>query len=430
MTPTEQISNLLKASILQVARRRLIDKFYKDDQESKQRYYFPTLEGLEAILIPAVALEETSWAILVSNFSQLPSLVSQDIEYALKLNKPSKKQQQGAPYFAAGRRASTKYYWISECGAFTLSTLINVLTLSKLNSKAPPSFDSALLRRIITRCVSDLLDCAVAGGGWTWSKGGKTADPWATWSVVETFADYLAYSDEFDIRLPEIRRVTNALDNTREYLRAQLDWHARDTIAGVWYQTVYSKRHMKTKEQVKRAYSFVHTVISSSLLGLQEEGHFRELATLLFKSVEEVKVKNVENLAKVASKDEKIDDYSYNPTLLRALTAIYVQLDENGREDLKLRLRASPLSYIKDQFDILMRDYIVTGEWAGLWGYHRKYEIYYTERAIEALVSLSEFLQVWKKRTPSWQIPQIKKSSISDLQADLEAALAGFKIKS
>lgn len=428
MKPHEQIPDLLRASILQVAKRRLIHTFYKDDKESTERYYFPTLEGLEAILIPAIALKEARWPTLVSDFSELREIVSEDIQYVLSLNTTAKKQQQGAPYFAAGRRANTKYFWISECGAFTLSTLINALTISRLFPKQAPSFDNAQLRHVIGQGVSDLLACAVSRGGWSWSKGGRTADAWATWSVVETFTDYLEYTEQFDIRFPEITKVRSALANTADYLKGQLDWQSTDTIAGIWYQKVYEKRRMKTRTEVKCAYSFVHTIISSSLLGLQKEKEFRELAAMLFKSVEKVKVKNVENLAKVASKDENIDDYSYNPTLLRALTSIFVEMDDEGRRDLRRKLGSSPISHIKKQFDILMGDYIVTGEWAGLWGYHKNYEIYYTERTIEALVSLSEFLMSWNTKLGSWQIPQLKKSTIEDLQTELDKALTKVKI--
>jgi len=164
-------------------------------------------------------------------------------------------------------------------------------------------------------------------------------------------------------------------------------------------------------------------------LKLQKHKRFRELASLLFQSVDTLKVKNVENLAKVASKDENIDDYSYNPTLLRALTSIYVEMTPSGRKDLAKRLERSPIYYIKKQFDKLMKDYIVTGDWGGLWGYDRKYEIYYTERTIEALVSLSEFLARWPGRTKPWHIPEIKKATVAELQAELEQAIAGMKLR-
>ena len=428
LKPHEQIPKLLRASILQVAKNRLIHKFYKDDKESRQRFYFPTLEGLEAILIPAIALKEARWPTLLSDFPELRTIVSEDIEHVLPLNTNTKKKEQGAPYFATGRRGSTKYFWISECGAFTLSTLINILTLSKLFPTAAPSFDNASLRKVIKQSVSDLLACSVPQGGWSWSKGGKTADAWATWSVVETFTDYLEYNEEFDIKFPEISKVRSSLARTAEYLAAQLTWQSPDTIAGMWYEKVYETQRMKTRKEVKCAYSFVHTIISSSLLGLQNDKQFRELAALLFNSVERVKVKDVENLAKVASQDENIDDYSYNPTLLRALTSIYVEMDAEGRKDLRQKLDSSPISYIKKQFNTLMSDYIVTGEWAGLWGYHKNYEIYYTERTIEALVSLSKFLMSWEPRVSSWQIPQLKKVTIDELQAALEKALTGVKL--
>lgn len=428
MRPHEQIPELLRASVLQVAKRRLIHEFYKDDQESSERYYFPTLEGLEAILIPALALDEARWPKLVSDFSAIREIVSEDIQYALSLNTNAKKQQQGAPYFAAGRRANTKYYWISECAAFTLSTLINALTLAKVFPKEAPSFNTSRLREVIKQGVFDLLACAVSEGGWSWSKSGRTADAWATWSVVETFTDYLKYTEQFDIRFPEIGKVRSALAKTRDYLRAQLNWQSPDTIAGMWHEKVFEKRRMKTRKEVKCGYSFVHTIISSSLLGLQKDKQFRELAALLFKSVDNVRVKNVENMVKVASKEENIDDYSYNPTLLRALTSIYVEMDEEGRQDLRRKLGSSPISQIKKQFDTLMSDYIVTGEWAGLWGYHKNYEIYYTERTIEALVSLSEFLMSWKTRVGPWQIPQLKKSTIEELQTELDKALKKVKI--
>jgi hypothetical protein len=423
MSPHDQIVELLKVSILRVARLRLLEGFYKDDEESRKPFYFPTLEGLESILIPAIAIEEVSWPTLVSNSSEIQHIVSKDIEYILSLNNANKKKKQGAPYFFTGRGASKKFYWISECGAFTLSTLINTLTLAQRFPEVAPTFNNIKLRASIKQNVIDLLDCAVTQGGWSWSKGGKTADAWATWSVVETFTDYLAYVEQFGIKFPEIRKIKANLNATTDYLESQLDWHSPTTVSGSWYQRVYESRRIKTPNQVKCAYSFVHTMISSSLLKLQEREQFRELAALLFKSVENVKVKNVENLAHVASQDDSIDDYSYHPTLLRALTAIYVEMNEEGRQDLKNRLDDSPVHYIKKQFERLMRDYILKDEWAGLWGYGKSYEIYYTERTIEALVSLTEFLTSWDKDSGSWSIPKAKiKPTKHDLQIEIEKA--------
>ncbi|MCA1568650.1 MAG: hypothetical protein LC803_23990 [Acidobacteria bacterium] len=413
-----------------MARHRLTDDFYKDEEESKRRYYFPTLEGLEAILIPAIAISDVSWRTLFSDFPKIRNIVTEDIEYILELNANQKKQnQQGAPYFFTGRGASRRYYWISECGTFTLSTLINTLTLAKLFQDIAPSFNNELLREAIKHNVADLLGCAVPQGGWSWSKGGKTADAWATWSVIETFTDYLDYTDQYKIRFPESKNIKNTLSVTAEYLSAQLDWRSKDTITGIWHEKVYENRRIKTPNHVKHAYSFVHTMISSSLLKLQGHEQFRELAVLLFKSVENVKVQNVENLADVASKNQSINDYSYHPTLLRALTAIYVEMDEESRKDLTRRLNNPPIYYVKKQFDRLMKSYILKDKWAGLWGFSKSYEIYYTERTIEALVSLCEFLARWNKNEGLWKIPKPTLPSKSDLQTEFEKAMKSIKLK-
>jgi hypothetical protein len=420
MNPHDQISDLVTIAIREIAARRVFDGFFKDEEESRRQYYFPTLEGLEAILIPALAIEG-AWVYLVSAEPKIRTAVSEDVEYVLSFNRPSRARQskQGEPYFFTGIRASKKPFWISECGAFTLSTLINILTLSKSFPEFAPSFNQTQLKKAIKLNVNNLIQCSVAGGGWSWSKEGRTSDAWATWSVIETLTDYLTYEDAYKIPLPESQRVNEKLKQAESYLKSQLDWRSDETIAGLWHKYVFKKRSMQTAKQVKYAYSFVHTMISASLLGLQRFEKFRELAAMLFQSVESVEVKRVENLAPVVSKNKEIDDYSYHPTLLRALTSIYVQMSKPNRDKLTKTLAKPPDFYIHNQFDRLMKRYKREGEWAALWGHNRQYEIYYTERTIEALVSLIEFLAQYRELS-SWNIPPAKvEVTKDDIQVEI-----------
>jgi hypothetical protein len=407
----------------QIAIRRLYDGFYKDDEESRHQYYFPTLEGLEALLIPALTIDG-AWVYLVEAEPKIRGAVSEDIEYVLSFNRSAqgKQNKQGQPYFSnRGRGPTKKYGWISECGAFTLSTLINVLTLTKQFPQHALTFKTSTLLKAIKLNVNNLIQCAVPGGGWSWSKEGKTSDAWATWSVIETLTDYLRYEEDYDIRLPESRHVKESLRRAAGYLKSQLDWHSDETISGRWYKSVYKKHSMQTANQVKHSYSFVHTMISSSLLGLQRIETFRELAAMLFQSVNTVQVKSVLNLAPVSSMNVKeIDDYSYHPTLLRALTSIYVQMGRVRRGRLTQELPKAPTYYIHTQFDRLMKRYERKGEWAGLWGHNNRYEIYFTERTTEALVSLAEF-RAQDEDSSLWEIPGAKvEADIDELRSDIK----------
>jgi hypothetical protein len=422
-TPHDQIVELVKIAVGEIARRRAYDGFYKDDEESRSRYYFPTLEGLEAILIPSLAISG-AWENVIASEPATPSLISKDLEYVLSLNRSAQKKQkqdkQGEPYFSTGRGAGKKYFWISECAAFTLSTLINILSLDKSFAQFSPSFNRDKLRQAIKRNVDNLLDCRATEGGWSWSKGGKTPDAWATWSVIETFTDYLDFEKKYAINLPDSKRIKNSLIEAAQYLRSQLEWRSKSTIAGRWHTNVYKRRVIQSRTQVSDAYSFVHTMISSSLLNLQRYKSFRELASQLFEAVESVQVKNVENLALVASKKREIDDYSLHPTLLRAVTSIYVRMTKANRQQLKQSLEHSPAYYIKKQFERLMKSYRRDGEWAGLWGHNKRYEIYYSERTIEALVSLVEFLACSGEVDP-WEIPPAKiRATRDDIQTDIQ----------
>jgi hypothetical protein len=424
VTPHDQVCERITIAMMEIARRRIQYEgeagFYEDDEESRKRYYFPTLEGLEALLIPALAIDG-SWVYLATEKPKIKAAISHDIEYVLSFNSSSQSKQnkQGQPYFFTGRGASKKHFWISECGAFTLSTLINVLTLSETFPDYAPTFDHSKLRAAIKLNVNNLLQCSVSSGGWSWSKNGNSPDSWATWSVIETLTDYLTYEKDYGISLPSSRRVKESLGNAARYLKSQLDWGSEETISGKWYKSVFKKGSMKTPNQVQCGYSFVHTMISASLLGLQGLKTFRELATMLFQSVESVDVKSVENLARVSSKNKEIDDYSYHPTLLRALTSIYVQMGPKNRKRLAEELPKAPSFYVRAQFDRLMKRYKRQGEWAGLWGHNNQYEIYFTERSLEALVSLAEFLAQTKESEP-WEMPSaIVESEMDELRAEL-----------
>src|ERR1035441_6517628 len=116
----QQIQN----AVQRIIQLRSEEGFYKDDRESSAQYYFPTLEGLEAILIPSLAM---GYADSPAAIPDAIKILESDTQYILGFNANKRERKnQGTPYFVTGRGAGKEYFWISECAAFTLSTLINL----------------------------------------------------------------------------------------------------------------------------------------------------------------------------------------------------------------------------------------------------------------------------------------------------------------
>ena len=418
---SEEIINKIRDQVLAAVRRivqlRKLEGFYKDDQESSAKHYFTTLEGLESILIPSLAL---GYSDIASEITDIIFVLEEDLEYILRFNaKRSRRKNQGTPYFVTGRGAGKEYYWLSECAAFTLSTLINILQVAQLCPTKAPNFSEHTLNHAIRRNLKDILECQTENGGWSWSKGGKSADAWATWSIVETLSDYLSYSNKPKLRLPGIKKVKASLDRARSYLSDQLTLADPKALSSRWHREVFEGGSMRTDAQVKLGYAFVQTMISASLLGLRKHKDFLCLASALFQSVDKVMVRRVENSARVASKNTNIQDYSFHSTLLRALTSLYVQMTPRDRKLLAQKLPRSIEFYVCQQYNRLSANYIIDGSWHGLWGHHKTYEIYYTERALEALVSLLEFMQTLRQHKENWSVDQPKKLTRTNLKDEI-----------
>jgi hypothetical protein len=411
-TTIARIKQQIRMAIQRIVHLRKEEGFYRDDQESSDKYYFPTLEGLEAILIPSLAL---GYKMMSEELPDIVRILKKDVEYVLEFNTgKNKRRNQGRPYFVTGRRAAREYYWISECGAFTLSTLINVLLAASLSPETAEIFDEHLLYSVVNKNLQDILACKSKDGGWSWSTKGKTSDAWATWSIVETLSDYLAYAAKSRLDLPSPKRVDAALQRVRVYLGHQLDLKDKNSLSSRWRSKVLERGTMNTDGQVELSYAFIQTMISASLVGLRTHTDFLTLAADLCKSVDAVKVRRVENTVRVASKKTDIQDYSFHPTLLRAITSIYVQMTPGDRRRLSALLPKPFEHYMRKQYCNLEANYIVSGSWQGLWGHRKSYEIYYTERALEALVSLLEAL-AHSGVKKMWTIREARRPSRRDL---------------
>ena len=423
MTTYESVAKLLTTACRCLVSARLEFGCFRDVEEADARYYFSTLEGLESLLIPAFHVDGFTPDQLLASHADFAAALSDDLSYVLKLSKSgSKRGEQGMPYFRSGRGASRTSHWTADCASFTVSVLVKALLLKRLKTNVLATVQATDLKKAVAANVDLLLACGSHDGRWAWLPKSRSGDPWATWSIVETLTDYLDYEKSQKEPLPRTKKIRRALSSAKEALVADLRCEVSQGAVEAWKDVCGRTTRVRTEPEVRAAYAFLHTMTSAALLGLHAEQAFLPLAVDLFRSVSAIKMQSVENKVSGPGKIPTIHDYSYHATLLRALTSIYVHMSPSDRSQLSAELPESAERSMRFQLDVVMKDYLKSGVWAGLWGYRRSYEIYYTERTIEALVSLCECLRELKPTDESWSIPgvSIKKPSRREIKREMD----------
>jgi len=416
------LSNALEILIT----NRLSDGAFTDQEDVKSKSYFSTLEGLEAILIPFVHLPKNLyWDPLKTKYSKLTDLIIGDINFISRFNPKQElpPKDQGEPYFEQHKGPKRIPYWTSECGSFTLSVLTNLLLL-RHQFGFPNIPKDAEIISIIETNLKWIGLCRRGKNGWSWTNE-SPVHHWPTWSLLDTYDEMLncesllGFHDSIE---EECEEVTNTI----------IESFKKGYVAGS-YSNDWNEKVLKSKVyDVETALDLTRLILAISLSGNPKI--VKQLAKDLFSWASTSEFSDVDYSYHLSVKADYIYDSSLIPCVFRTLTTAAGILKPKKIKELDISLNQNHEIVINRVYSKLMENQINQGKYKGLWGVFGNtglvYELYYTERVIEALV---DFILYYDSDTEEKLAihPSSKPTSVEPTKIDADdkaASSDGFEI--
>lgn len=386
----DEVQDFLYTALEKLIKNRSRDRAFTDEEEVGKKKYFSTLEGLDSLLIPLVSLDKNDyWGPLKSKYKNLEKIIEEDITFILKCNPTSQSLNpqagHGLPYFTGEKDVRKKTpFWTSDAASFTLSVLANFLELQEKFGCAK-EIEKERVEAVMDINLMWLRTCKEGNEGWAWLVTPSIkAHPWPTWSILDTFEELISYPSTRGKRVSSERECKEVIAcivrkfETDEKLKEALDKH--------------------TSYDVNSVFDATRLMLAVSLY----EGAMTiyPLAEKLFIFASEADFAKTDYKFRIYEHDYDVKDASLAATIFRTLVTMVDRLGERWTDLLDEKLKQSHRNVLNKVYGKLMESLISEGKYKGLWGVGRQtiYELYFTERTIEALTI---FLNVYGKKLAS-----------------------------
>ncbi len=391
----EEVYTILYKALERLISNRINDGAFTDQEDVSAKAYFSTLEGLEALLIPFVNLPKTLWDSLTLHNKELPEIIAEDISFVLSHNskEDNPPKEQGAPYFEQGKGVRQTPYWTAECASFTLSVLTNYLKLTEkvgLAHTLTPKIIKAITTNLqwIKLCKRDI--------GWSWTND-SPSHPWPTWSILDTFEEML--------NCDSLKDLHASLDTESSPMLNKIIESFKTDVVGS-YLSDWDEKVINSKPyDVRATLDLSRLMLAVSLHSNRKI--VKPLAYKLYAWASESDFGNLDYNHYLQPKSDIIADSSLVPSVLRALIFMAGVLKPRGISDLDNHIDQNHEVVLNRVYLHLMKNQINHGKFRDLWGVSNdglKYELYYTERTVEAL---TEFLVHYESNSTAIPIAEV-----------------------
>lgn len=397
---------------------------FVDGQSALRKSFVSTCEVLETLLIPMLVFGDD---FLPKNRARekINKLVVDSISYLIQQSKEFQDGQSplcpGDPYVnnTGDKQTDDNAGWpYIEANAFFVSTILHFLLNEKYFKSAKRDFEKAELVEIAGKAIDQIME-QFTGDGWSPSTREFSSQIYFTWSLAETLIEVLECRDERKLDLIGPKRV--------DKLKGQLAQvrHRMERYLFGDRQFTFTPELINSK-QTQPIYNALQAFITAGVLGTTYTAQMAQ--TLVSLVANSHLIADKPNLVTNYPIDHetggaRLEDRSILPLIVRAIATVFGEYYSKSFRDIteKARLR-NPWSYI------VMSDRIIElkkkQNSLKLWGpYGSTYEIYYTERVIEALISCYYYVAFPEKRPHDLALPKVDPetftSSFSKIGRDL-----------
>jgi hypothetical protein len=391
---TSYIERLISQALKRIALLRVGTEGYLDQEEADSRYFLPTLEGLECFLVVGVSHPKLfSVQRLFDKSEECMNAWTEDIKFVTdSSSNPRRRDQQGSPYFRSGLGAHRRFCWLIECSSFAISALSILLKLNRDGQLDLAPREKKAITSALQRHVKWVVGCHLPEGGWSWGEWDQTSQIWPTWSVYESLGDYLKFAGKHAELQPLLRKHR---DEAYAWMVAELrkTW---GSVAWKWIHSVEQERNIQDPKLLQIEYEFIQ-VLTVTFLRRNVGDEELAMAGRFFKHFEGVTYGEIGHETFIPGKERvSAQDSSLSTLILRFLS---IAIESMGRSRLRSFEKVHSVSasgVLEVAFNRAMENYLPatqTTKYAGLWGYGGKYEVYFTERMLEALDELLHCLE-------------------------------------
>jgi len=387
----EQVARVLHNALDRLVLNRLEDGAFTDQEDVSTKGYFSTLEGLEALLIPCVNLPKNEyWGRLQGKHPELFDLIVDDINFILRFNKVKElpPKEQGEPYFEQRKGPKRTPYWTSECSSFALSVLTNFITLRNEFglSKDHPKDEEII--EVIKKNLGWVNLCKRDNTGWSWTHESPTHH-WPTWSLLDTFDEMLDCDS--------LSNFHKSIEKDCDEVTKTISESFRKGLVAGSYLNDWNEKVLKPEVyDVEAALDLTRLMLAVCQYGNPKI--VKPLAKNLFEWAAKTAFGEVDYGFHFSLKADYVYDSSLVPCVFRALNIMAGILKPRKIKEIDDQLGQDHEMVLHRVYTSLTQTLIDRGKYKGLWGVENgglTYELYYTERAIEAL---TEFLQHYQDR--------------------------------
>jgi hypothetical protein len=413
---SEELRKLLGDTVVATCKRLLSpDRAYLDSQTVSRQSFVSTCEVLETVFFPMLVFGDEFFPTDAGRREKLNEVVYGGLSYvvdqAKKFTEEGNHLCPGDPYIndTGDRMRPTSIGWpYIEANAFLISTILHFLLNRRYFRNIPSELDTELLKETAGNAIEQILDQFIKEKGWSYSTNDIPVEIYFTWSVVETLVEVLEWNDKIELlRGPD----------TFERLKEQLS-QVRGAMELILFQGQDSRHFIFAPQIIEHSPKQVYNALQAFIiLGVLETSHYMEMAQTLISLVAnshlianqvgyEVRYPLTHGRVGAAN----LEDRSILPLVVRSIATVF---GEYGNKDFlefttKARLR-DPWSYMVmgDRVQELKRNRTRRK----LWGPDgSEYEIYYTERVVEALVSCFYYVNKPNKSIRSLKLPDVDKT--------------------
>ena len=380
----DKTTKIVKEAVIALCKRRCATDSFYDDRDVKDRAFVSTCEGLECIFLPCLEFERINLTRLLKKFPELLECLQSDVDYLINRSKIPDKEKEfefpGDPYLGESRRITPKNQIPNlDSTALAVSTMLHLKTVIEREHLSKEGFPISMMNDLIENGLSQIDKNHIKNQGWPWEESRKEAHIYFTWSVLETLSDVFEYDPKLFNKYDSLKAARN---ETKIWIEENILNNMADGI--------------DVGKDITQTYFYIESLISLTILETDKYLKIADFLKYLLPFCDKIADQPLFAEYQIEEKRTTLTDYCIIPLLLRGLAAVFLEFGSIDKFKKGIGL-IDHKKIIQQRFDHLNQKR--TKE--HLWAFDsEEFELYYTERAIEALVVYHDYKCERKKKKP------------------------------
>lgn len=387
----DTITKTVTTAIEALCERRCFSDGFVDDVYT-EKAFVSTCEGLECILLPCLYFDKFTFSSLLKKFPKLVECLQEDVSYLISRSTIEKDKEKlsfpGDPYLGPSKIVTSENQLPNlDSTAFTVSTMLHLKAFSEKEKVLQTIFPISQMNKLIKAGLTQIRDSHIENQGWPWGVNSQESNIYFTWSVLETLSDAFEYDPD--------GKLFDDYDSLKAAMTEAGQWVEQESLPDM----AEGKELGLGKRDITQTYFHIESLIILTLLRTSKYSKIADFLKHLLPFCDKIAKKKTPFAEyPIPPHPTTLTDYSIVSLLLRGISAAFLEFGDNKlfKEGIGI-IKYGVKEVIQQRISHL--DQKRTKE--GLWAYNAKrFELYYTERAVEALTMYYFYLHQRKRPKP------------------------------